>query len=54
MKVIYTKPSEKISVALKKLKKSGVRCLVVAKKKYFLGTLTDGDIRKSILSLKNK
>ncbi len=52
MKVIYTKPSESISTALKKIKKSGCRCLVVTEKKYFLGTLSDGDIRNSILSLK--
>jgi dTDP-glucose pyrophosphorylase len=39
-----------IKHALNKLKESGQRCLlVVNKKKEFLGTCTDGDIRKKIL-----
>lgn len=40
-----------IETALKKLKATGVRCLLVTdKKNFFLGTCTDGDIRKKILS----
>ena len=35
MKILYTEPSETISKALKKIKKSGVRCLIVARKKNF-------------------
>ena len=52
MKVYFIKPFDKISLALKKLKKSGARCLVVSKKKKFLGTLSDGDIRNNFNFLK--
>lgn len=52
MKVFYINPNDTISSALKKLKKSGARCLVVAKKKYFLGTLSDGDIRNKLPFIK--
>ena len=33
MKVFYVKPLDTIFLALKKLKKSGARCLVVSEKK---------------------
>ena len=52
MKVFYIKPFDTISLALKKLKKSGARCLIVSKKKKFLGTLSDGDIRNNLNKLK--
>jgi len=52
MKILYTEPSDSINKALKKIKKSGVRCLIVARKKKFLGILSDGDIRNNISQLK--
>ena len=52
MKVFYIKPFDTISLALKKLKISGARCLVVSEKKKFLGTLSDGDIRNNLSKLK--
>ena len=43
----------KISAALKQLQSTGLRCLIVINKnKKYLGTITDGDIRKDLL--KNK
>ena len=35
MKILYTEPSDTIYKALKKIKKSGVRCLIVINKKKF-------------------
>ena len=52
MKILYTEPTENIYKALNKIKKSGVRCLIVVKKKKFLGTLSDGDIRNNISHFK--
>ena len=50
MKNFLIKPSAKIKIALNQLGKSGERCLVVIdNKNKLLGTLTDGDLRKSIL-----
>ena len=50
MKNFLIKPSAKIKIALNQLSKSGERCLVVIdNNNKLLGTLTDGDIRKSIL-----
>ena len=44
------KPEITVINALKKLSKTGERCLIVVNdNKKFLGTITDGDIRKSIL-----
>ncbi len=43
----------KISAALKQLQSTGLRCLIVIdKNKKYLGTITDGDLRKDLL--KNK
>ena len=43
-------PDETVINVLKKLNETGERCLIVINKnKKFLGTITDGDIRKSIL-----
>ena len=43
-------PDETVVNVLKKLNETGERCLIVINKnKKFLGTITDGDIRKSIL-----
>ena len=40
----------KISAALKQLQSTGLRCLIVINKnKKYLGTITDGDIRKDLL-----
>ncbi len=48
---LLIRDNSSIRKALKKLKESGKRCLlVVNKKKEFLGTCTDGDIRKKILT----
>ena len=50
MKKFLIKPSAKIKAALSQLSKSGERCLVVIDdQKKLLGTLSDGDVRKSIL-----
>ena len=51
MKNFLIKPSVKIKIALNQLSISGEGCLVVVDdKKKLLGTLTDGDVRKSILT----
>ena len=51
--IIY--PNQTIKVAFKLLNVSGKKCLfVVDKKKKILGTLTDGDIRKTILKFMGK
>ena len=39
-----------ISQSMKKLSETGQRCLVIVDKEKLLGTLTDGDIRRNILS----
>ena len=47
---IFINPDDTVINALKKLNSTGERCLIVVnKKRKFLGTITDGDIRKSIL-----
>ena len=51
MKNLLIKTSKTIKNALKQLSKSGEKCLVVIDdKQKFLGTLSDGDVRKAILS----
>ena len=51
MKNFLIRPSVKIKIALNQLSISGDGCLVVVDdKKKLLGTLTDGDVRKSILT----
>ena len=40
MKVYHVNPTDKISSALLKLKKSGARCLIVSRNGKFLGTLS--------------
>ena len=50
MKEIFISKNKSIKDALKLLSKSGQKCLVVVlKNSKLLGTLSDGDIRKSIL-----
>ena len=47
---MFIYPDETVINVLKKLNETGERCLIVINKnKKFLGTITDGDIRKSIL-----
>ncbi|MDB9980038.1 sugar phosphate nucleotidyltransferase [Candidatus Pelagibacter sp.] len=54
MKKIIIKEKANITLALKKLKISGSRCLIVLNKsKQVLGTLSDGDLRKKIISTGN-
>ena len=54
VKKILINNNSSIESALKQLAKTGLRCLVVVdKKKKYLGTITDGDLRKSILSKKD-
>jgi predicted transcriptional regulator len=48
MKNLSIKIDERLSKAINKLKLNGVRCLVVEDKNFFLGTLSDGDIRNFI------
>ena len=51
MKNLIIRENDKIILALKKLKKSGKKCLVsLDKNNTLLGTLSDGDLRKKILS----
>ncbi len=58
MKDITIKPDQTIISAMKKIEQTGERSLiVVTKAQKFLGTLTDGDIRRNIIkgvNLKNK
>jgi dTDP-glucose pyrophosphorylase len=50
MNNIFILPSTKILEAMKILTLAGSQCLIVAdKKKYFYGTLNDGDLRRGIL-----
>lgn len=50
MKNITIKPDHSIISAMKKLELTGERSLiVVTKSSKFLGTLTDGDIRRNII-----
>ena len=51
MKNLLIKPNTNIKNALKQLSKTGEKCLVVVdKKNKLLGTLSDGDVRKALLS----
>ena len=51
MKNLIISKDAKVIQAMKKLALSGLRCLMVAdKNKKLLGTLTDGDIRRSIIN----
>ena len=53
LKKILIQSSSSITNTLKKLRATGLKCLIVVdKKKKYLGTITDGDIRNEIL--KNK
>ena len=50
MKDISVKPDITIRQAMKKLGQVGERCLVIVDESYkLLGTLSDGDVRKTIL-----
>ena len=51
MKDITSQPNISIRQAMKKLSKSGEKCLVIIDEdKILMGTLSDGDLRKAILS----
>ena len=51
MKDITVQPDIAIRQAMKKLSQSGEKCLVIVdEKNTLLGTLSDGDLRKSILN----
>ena len=52
-KDVIASPSLTIKEALKKLEKSGLRCVFVEKNNKLFGSLTDGDIRKLIIYGKN-
>ena len=55
MKNIIIFKNTSILNALKKMNIAGTKCLAVGdKNKNFLGTLTDGDLRRLILKSKNK
>ena len=47
---IIIDPRMTIREALKKINKAGKKCLIVCSKGSFIGTLSDGDIRKALLS----
>ena len=54
VKKLLIKKDATITDALRQLSKTGLRCLIVIdKKKKFLGTITDGDVRRNILIDKN-
>lgn len=53
VKKVSIQLNQSIEKALKQLKKTGSRCLVVLNKKKLIGTVTDGDLRKSILQKRN-
>ena len=53
IKKVSIQLNKSIENALKQLKKTGSRCLVVLDKKKLIGTVTDGDLRKSILKKNN-
>ena len=54
VKKLLIKKDATITDALRQLGKTGLRCLIVIdKKKKFLGTITDGDVRRNILIDKN-
>ena len=51
MKNIFIFENTNIHQAMKKLQKTGEKCLVVVNKnKKLLGTINDGDIRRAILN----
>lgn len=51
-KILISKNSS-LEQALKKMTESGKKCLIVANQGKFIGTLSDGDVRKAILSGKS-
>ena len=51
-KILIPKNSS-LEQALKKMTESGKKCLIVANEGKFIGTLSDGDVRKAILSGKS-
>ena len=54
IKKILIQSNLSIASAFRQLAKTGLRCLIVIdKKKKYLGTITDGDLRRSILSKKD-
>ena len=46
-------PNSKIGEAFNQFKDIGITCLVVTDQNKFLGTITDGDIRKELLAGSN-
>ena len=46
----FINPKFTIRQALKQMSREGKKCLIVVKENKFLGTLSDGDIRKALLS----
>ena len=50
MKNLFIHPESPIKNALKQIKKTSEKCLLIINKdKIFLGTLSDGDLRNAIL-----
>tara|TARA_Y100000768_G_C23983465_1_gene687286 strand:- start:2235 stop:3302 length:1068 start_codon:yes stop_codon:yes gene_type:complete len=45
----FISPDSKISDAFSQFRVVGINCLIVVKRSKFLGTITDGDIRKALL-----
>ena len=52
-KKILIPEDSSLKVALKKMSELGKKCLIIASEGKFIGTLSDGDIRKSLLSGKS-
>ncbi len=53
MKELFITTKITIKESMRKLTKTGERCLLVVDNNFLLGTLTDGDLRKAILSGKS-
>ena len=45
----FIKANESIESAIRKISDSGQKCIVVHKNKRLIGTISDGDIRKTIV-----
>ena len=46
----FTSPSSTLKQALKQMSKFGLKCLIIIDENKFIGTLSDGDIRRALLS----
>jgi len=52
-KKILMPEDSSLEVVLKKMNELGKKCLIIANEGKFIGTLSDGDVRKALLSGKS-